>query len=84
MCGVNADNLAVKKAAPVPAAVSNVKRSGSNQNSAELKRLQAEVADLNVAIEGLEKERDFYFSKLRDIEVVYILNRSQLINQFIR
>jgi len=60
----------VKKAAPVPAAVSNVKRSGSNQNSAELKRLQAEVADLNVAIEGLEKERDFYFSKLRDIEVI--------------
>ena len=59
----------VKKPAPAPAAVSNIKKSGSNQNSAELKRLQGEVADLNAAIEGLEKERDFYFSKLRDIEV---------------
>jgi len=58
----------VQKKAPAP--VSNVKRSGSNQNNAELKRLQAEVTDLNVAIEGLEKERDFYFSKLRDIEVI--------------
>ena len=62
-------NSSVKKSAPAPAAVSNVKKSGSNQNSAELKRLQGEVADLNAAIEGLEKERDFYFSKLRDIEV---------------
>lgn len=58
----------VKKAAPPPA--SNVKRSGSNQSNAEVKKLQTEVADLNVAIEGLEKERDFYFSKLRNIEVL--------------
>lgn len=58
----------IKKAAPAP--LSNVKRSGSNQNNAEVKRLQGEVTDLNTAIEGLEKERDFYFSKLRDIEVV--------------
>lgn len=61
----------VKKAAPASAAVSNVKRSGSNTNSnAEIKKLTAEVNELNLTVEGLEKERDFYFSKLRDIEVI--------------
>jgi len=60
----------VKKSVAAPAAVSNIKKSGSNQNNAEVKKLQGEVAELSAAIEGLEKERDFYFSKLRDIEVI--------------
>ena len=29
-----------------------------------------QISDLNLAVEGLEKERDFYFSKLRDVEVL--------------
>lgn len=29
-----------------------------------------QIQDLNLAVEGLEKERDFYFSKLRDVEVL--------------
>ena len=29
-----------------------------------------QVMDMKLTIEGLEKERDFYFGKLRDIEVV--------------
>ena len=33
-------------------------------------RLCFQVQDLNLAVEGLEKERDFYFTKLRDVEML--------------
>jgi len=39
-------------------------------NNEELTNLKRELADLRVAVEGTEKERDFYFNKLRDIEVM--------------
>jgi len=32
--------------------------------------LNAIILEKNLTIEGLEKERDFYFGKLRDIEVM--------------
>jgi RP/EB family microtubule-associated protein len=38
--------------------------------SAELQALQTQVADLTTHLEGLEKERDFYFDKLRQIEIL--------------
>jgi len=35
-----------------------------------IKHLTQQVLDLRLTVEGLEKERDFYFGKLRDIEVI--------------
>ncbi|GER27130.1 microtubule-associated protein RP/EB family member [Striga asiatica] len=43
----------------------------SEANSAlEIQALTNEVADLKLSVEDLEKERDFYFAKLHDIEVL--------------
>jgi len=43
---------------------------GRVAQSAELQALQAQVAELTANLEGLEKERDFYFDKLRQIEIL--------------
>ncbi|KAG8685346.1 hypothetical protein FRC08_013164 [Ceratobasidium sp. 394] len=32
--------------------------------------LQAQIKEMSAHLEGLEKERDFYFAKLRDIEIL--------------
>ncbi|XP_035794189.1 microtubule-associated protein RP/EB family member 1-like isoform X3 [Anopheles albimanus] len=45
----------------------------SSQNSVtnqQIEELTAQVTDMRLNFEGLEKERDFYFSKLRDIEIL--------------
>ena len=41
----------------------------SAELAAQLEDLTQELVDTRLSIEGLEKERDFYFGKLRDIEV---------------
>jgi len=43
---------------------------GSAVHEKKIEELSAQVRDLNMTITGLEKERDFYFGKLRDIELL--------------
>lgn len=38
--------------------------------SHQIEELSNQVMDMKLNLEGLEKERDFYFSKLRDIEIL--------------
>ncbi|XP_062267902.1 microtubule-associated protein RP/EB family member 3-like isoform X1 [Platichthys flesus] len=41
-----------------------------NGGDAELLELHQQVLDMKLTVDGLEKERDFYFGKLRDIELI--------------
>lgn len=41
-----------------------------NGGDAEIIELNQQLLDLKLTVDGLEKERDFYFSKLRDIELI--------------
>ncbi|XP_025825446.1 microtubule-associated protein RP/EB family member 1A-like [Panicum hallii] len=36
----------------------------------QIQQLSEKIADLKVSVDSMEKERDFYFSKLRDIEIL--------------
>ncbi|KAG4073674.1 hypothetical protein HA402_000898 [Bradysia odoriphaga] len=39
-------------------------------NNHQIDELSNQIMDMKLNLEGLEKERDFYFSKLRDIEIL--------------
>lgn len=41
-----------------------------NGGDAELIELNQQLLDMKLTVDGLEKERDFYFGKLRDIELI--------------
>ncbi|KAM6954189.1 microtubule-associated protein RP/EB family member 3b isoform 2-T2 [Aplochiton taeniatus] len=68
----------VPKSAPIPQRPQNnsapirkttpMIRNGGD--TAEMLELNQQLLDLKLTVDGLEKERDFYFSKLRDIELL--------------
>ncbi|KAL2340785.1 hypothetical protein Fmac_008725 [Flemingia macrophylla] len=43
---------------------------GADGASVEIQALSKQVSDLKLSVDHLEKERDFYFAKLRDIEIL--------------
>ncbi|XP_030369070.1 microtubule-associated protein RP/EB family member 1 isoform X2 [Scaptodrosophila lebanonensis] len=43
---------------------------GNAVSSQQIEELSNQVMDMRLNLDGLEKERDFYFSKLRDIEIL--------------
>uniref|UniRef100_A0A8C6KQC1 Microtubule associated protein RP/EB family member 3 n=1 Tax=Nothobranchius furzeri TaxID=105023 RepID=A0A8C6KQC1_NOTFU len=53
--------------APTPRRNTPMTRNGGD---AELVELNQQILDMKLTIDGLEKERDFYFGKLRDIELI--------------
>ncbi|KAF4079490.1 hypothetical protein AMELA_G00178570 [Ameiurus melas] len=59
---------------PISSVPTNIKRSipvlRNGGSEAELMELNQQLMDLKVTVDGLEKERDFYFGKLRDIELI--------------
>ncbi|XP_076612837.1 microtubule-associated protein RP/EB family member 3-like [Chaetodon auriga] len=48
-----------------------------NGGDAELIELNQQLLDMKLTVEGLEKERDFYFGKLRDIELICQENENE-------
>ncbi|XP_070134059.1 microtubule-associated protein RP/EB family member 1 isoform X7 [Drosophila bipectinata] len=43
---------------------------GNSVSNQQIEEMSNQVMDMRINLEGLEKERDFYFSKLRDIEIL--------------
>jgi len=54
---------------PAPRAT-NGTGGGGAQAQAQIEDLNNQMMEMKLTVEGLEKERDFYFGKLRDVEVM--------------
>ncbi|PFH53269.1 hypothetical protein AMATHDRAFT_55014 [Amanita thiersii Skay4041] len=66
----SSNNLAVGASARSGGKTPVGHRAGSAQPTEAVQQLQAQLKEMSTHLEGLEKERDFYFSKLRDIEIL--------------
>jgi len=53
-----------------PASNFGAKKTSGGGDSVLIEELKAQIEQLNMDKEGLEKERDFYFNKLREIEII--------------
>lgn len=62
----------VPKIQPAPRAAPNRNQGVPSQRgeAGKVEELHTQLLDLKLTVDGLEKERDFYFGKLRDIEVM--------------
>jgi len=67
----------VKQPTRSPAVPAANKRTMGGGDSAVVEDLKGQIEQLNMDKEGLEKERDFYFNKLREIEVICQENEGQ-------
>ncbi|OIW15415.1 hypothetical protein TanjilG_32654 [Lupinus angustifolius] len=56
--------------ASVPKQLRSSGGAGGANSSAEAQALSKQVTDMKLSMELLEKERDFYFAKLRDVEIL--------------
>ncbi|XP_042856684.1 microtubule-associated protein RP/EB family member 1-like [Penaeus japonicus] len=60
----------MRQAAPTRIAARPAANRSPGMNNAQVEELSAQLMDMRLTVTGLEKERDFYFGKLRDIEVL--------------
>lgn len=77
MCVLVSKPTATAKPAMAPAPANrslNASKSSTgvanNVTNQQIEELSSQLMDMRLNLEGLEKERDFYFSKLRDIEIL--------------
>lgn len=53
-----------------PSRVGGGSSENNSNNQQAVEEMTQKLIDMQINMEGLEKERDFYFSKLRDIEIL--------------
>lgn len=58
------------RAVPPTASRQPARPSSQGALKEEYEKLREEIVDLKITVDGLETERDFYFQKLRDIEIL--------------
>ena len=60
----------VARKAPAAAASKPAAGAAGGASAAQVNELKAQLTEAKLMVDGLEKERDFYFGKLRDVEVL--------------